>query len=51
MTKLYVEKRGQMIQTVRFNTEDFIGTDFEDIVWGQIKGLQEKIKVLRFYST
>ncbi len=41
-----------MIQTVRFNTEDFIGTDFEDIVWDKLKDCKKKSKFkILFYVT
>tara|TARA_B100000900_G_scaffold414271_1_gene440473 strand:+ start:169 stop:609 length:441 start_codon:yes stop_codon:yes gene_type:complete len=41
-----------MIQTVRFNTEDFIGTDFEDVVWDKLKDCKKKSKFkILFYVT
>lgn len=33
-----------MIQTVRFNTDDFIGTDYENIIWDKLKDCKKKSK-------
>ena len=33
-----------MIQTVRFNTGDFIGTDYENMIWDKLKDCKKKSK-------